>query len=78
MKKTEIILEQEASNFWVIKGPKGNPLSGRMVFCHKFEAEEFAKAFVSSFVGWNYKVKELNNGSKVSPRRALPKSSSEE
>lgn len=59
MNNPELIMEQIGSHRWILKGPKGNELTGPMYFFHADQAEEFARAYVSGFPCWNFRMKEL-------------------
>jgi len=43
-------------NRWDLVGPKGNVISGDLLLYSKIEAEEWVKAYISSFLGWQYEM----------------------
>lgn len=43
-------------NVWDLIGPKGNIISGDMRLYSQYEAEEWVKAYISSFIGWTYAI----------------------
>ncbi len=52
-----VIMKEVGNNRWDLIGPKGNVISGDILLYSKVEAEEWVKAYISSFIGWTYEVK---------------------
>lgn len=45
---------ETSKNRWELQGPKGNTISENIPVNSKTEAEEWIKAYISSFTGWEY------------------------
>ena len=49
-------LIETGNNRWDLIGPKGNPIAEDILLYSKVEAEEWVKAYISSFLNWTYEV----------------------
>lgn len=47
---------ETGNNRWDLIGPKGNPIASDVLVYSQVEAEEWVKAYISSFLGWTYEV----------------------
>ena len=43
-------------NIWDLIGPKNNVIVGDLRLYSQYEAEEWVKAYISSFFGWSYVI----------------------
>lgn len=46
-------------NRWDLIGPKGNPIASNIFLYSRIEAEEWVKAYISSFSNWTYEIVKL-------------------
>lgn len=49
-------MTEVANNRWDLLGPKGNPIASDILLYSRVEAEEWVKAYISSFIGWSYEI----------------------
>lgn len=47
---------ETGNNRWDLIGPKGNSIASHVLVYSQVEAEEWVKAYISSFLGWTYEV----------------------
>ncbi len=49
-------LIETGNNRWDLIGPKGNPIASDILLYSRSEANEWVKAYISSFMGWTYEI----------------------
>ena len=47
---------ETSKNRWELQGPKGNTISDNISVNSRTEAEEWVKAYISSYSGWLYEI----------------------
>jgi hypothetical protein len=47
---------ETSKNRWELQGPKGNTISENIPVNSKIEAEEWVKAYISSYSNWQYEI----------------------
>ncbi len=55
-KKQTLIIKRVTQNRWVIVNQKGDILKGDLTLASPYEAEQYIKSYVSSFINVNYEV----------------------
>lgn len=55
-KKQTLIIKRVTQNRWVIVNQKGDILKGDLTLASLYEAEQYIKSYVSSFINVNYEV----------------------
>lgn len=60
-----IKMVQDSRHKWCIKTDKGVVLQDGITISSQFEAEEYVKNYISSFMGWTYAILPLDKKEKL-------------
>lgn len=56
MASKKVRMVEVSKNRWELLGPRGNTIAEGMIVNSRSEAEEWVKAYISSFLGWSYDI----------------------